>query len=129
MKTNVMRRCEARPLVHDAGRFSVMALPDLLVLRWQPRVVIDRTLVSQACAAVAAASGSAHLPLLVEVSTLREVTWEAREAILACGRTARTAILGADAVDLVLTAFTVRSTTETRYFTDRSEAVSWLLQG
>ncbi|MPY11056.1 hypothetical protein [Arthrobacter bussei] len=73
-------------------------------------------------------SGGSTLPLLVEVSALREVTWDARHAVLSYRHPARVVILGSDAVDLVLTAFTVRSPMTIRFITDRDDAVRWLLQ-
>lgn len=102
-------------------------LPTVLQLRWRPGLVIDRFDMARAGSAVAASAGGA-LPLLVEVTALREVTWDAREAFAAYTHPAPIAILGSDAVDLVLTAFTVRSPTETRFFVDRDEAVRWLLR-
>jgi hypothetical protein len=107
-------------------RFSFTVLPMLLQLRWRRGLVIDRSDIARAGSAVAA-SDSGALPLLVEVTALREVTWDAREAFVAYTHPAPIAILGSDAVDLVLTAFAVRSPTETRFFTDRDEAVRWLL--
>ncbi|MFJ6003724.1 STAS/SEC14 domain-containing protein [Arthrobacter sp. NPDC092385] len=109
-------------------RFSLIVLPTLLQLRWRRGLVIDRSDIARAGSAVTA-SDSGALPLLVEVTALREVTWDAREAFVAYARPAPIAILGSDAVDLVLTAFAVRSPTETRFFTDRDEAVRWLLPG
>lgn len=107
-------------------RFSVTVLPTLLQLRWRRGLVIDRSDIARAGSAVAG-SASGPLPLLVEVTALREVTWDAREAFVAYAHPAPIAILGSDAVDLVLTAFAVKSPTETRFFTDRDEAVRWLL--
>ncbi|TKV28159.1 hypothetical protein FDK12_09315 [Arthrobacter sp. NamB2] len=129
MHTALLRRCTSRtPEGHDVGRFSLRALAGLLHVRWQPDLVIDRTDITLAAAAIQARGGP-NLPLLVEVCGLREITRDARDAILAYRHSPRIAILGSDAVDLVLTAFAVRSPIETRFFTDRDEAVGWLLQG
>lgn len=38
----------------------------------------------------------------------------------------RTAVLGADDVDRVITAFNYRSATPSRYFTEESNAITWL---
>ncbi|MBG6224818.1 hypothetical protein IWX63_001380 [Arthrobacter sp. CAN_A2] len=129
MDTNVMQRCDARGLAdRRTGRFSLAARPPLLRLRWGPRIAIDRDDVARVGSAIAA-SGSPALPLLVEVTKLKEVTWEARTAILAHDFPARVAVLGADPVDLVLTAFLVRTRTEVRFFTEPDHAEKWLLQG
>ena len=127
MDTNVVHDRRAQAPAEDAARFSVTVLPFVLRLRWSPRLVIDRGDITRVGSAMVASGGSA-LPLLVEVSALQEVTWEARTAILSYTHPARIAIVGSDAVDLVLTAFAVRSSSETRFFTDRDEAVLWLLQ-
>lgn len=109
-------------------RFHVTLLPPVLVLSWAHRLVIDETDVLLAIAAVRA-SGGAELPLLVELSQPLEITWDARKAVLDLPHRSRVALLGADDVDLVLTAFTVRSSADIRFFTDRDEAELWLLQG
>lgn len=117
----------SQAMAHCASRVSVSALPFLVRVRCAPRMVVHRADVVQAGRAIAA-SGGPTLPLLVEVSALREVTWDAREAVLSYRHPARVAVLGSDAVDLVLTAFAVRSPMDLRFFTDRDEAVRWLLQ-
>ncbi|BBE22558.1 hypothetical protein MN0502_14410 [Arthrobacter sp. MN05-02] len=128
MDAHVMPRCmDSTPGRTDEERLSVTALPFMLCLRWQPRIVIDREDITVAGSAIVA-SGRAGLPLLVEVSALREVTWAARETVLAYEHPARIAILGYDDVDRVLMAFMVRSATKTRFFLDRDAAVRWLLQ-
>lgn len=109
-------------------RFSVTLLPPVLVLSWAPRLLIDERDVLLATAAVCA-SGGAGLPLLVELSQPQEITWDARRAVLDLPPRSRVALLGSDDVDLVLTAFTVRSSADIRFFTDRDEAELWLLQG
>ncbi len=111
----------------DARRFSLTVHPFVLRLQWAPRLVIGQTDIARVGAAMAASGGSV-LPLLVEVTALKEVTWDAREVIVGYEHPARIAIVGSDIVDLVLTAFTVKSASETRFFTDRDEAVRWLLQ-
>ncbi len=111
----------------EADRFSLTVLPFALRLQWAPRLEIHRADISRVGAAVAA-SGRSTLPLLVEVAGLKEITWDARTAIIGYAHPARIAIVGSDAVDLVLTAFTVKSSSDIRFFTDRDEAVRWLLQ-
>lgn len=118
---------DSQVMTQRASRVSVSALPFLLRVRCAPRMVVQRADVVQAGRAIASSGGST-LPLLVEVSALREVTWDARQAVLSYRHPARVVILGSDAVDLVLTAFTVRSPTTIRFFTDRDSAVRWLLQ-
>lgn len=116
----------ATPERADDARFVLSRVPPLLWLQWRPRIAIQHRDVVAVGAAIAA-SGDPGLPLLVEIAALREVSWEARDAILAYEHPSRIALLGSDAVDLVLTAFTVKSRAETRFFTDRPEAVLWLL--
>ncbi|WP_394252781.1 hypothetical protein [Arthrobacter pityocampae] len=129
MDTAVMQRCQARGLAdRRTGRFSLAALPSLIRLCWVPRIAIDRDDVARVGSAIAA-SGATRLPLLVEVTKLKEISWEARTAILAHDLPARVAVLGADAVDLVLTAFLVKARTEVRFFTERADAENWLLRG
>ena len=129
METTVMQRCHARGLADGrTGRFSLAAMPSLMRLRWVPRIAIDRDDVARVGSAIAA-SGATALPLLVEVTKLEEISWEARTAILAHDLPARVAVLGTDAVDLVLTAFLVKARTEVRFFTERADAENWLLRG
>lgn len=111
----------------EARRFSLTVLPFVLRLQWAPRLVIHQADISRVGAAMAASSEST-LPLLVEVTGLKEITWDARKAIIGYEHPARIAIVGSDAVDLVLTAFTVKSSSDIRFFLDRDEAVRWLLQ-
>ena len=127
MDTDVL---DARPdhaTSEDEARFSLRVLPFALHLCWQPRLVIDRADIAQVGSAIAS-SGRRGLPLLVEVTALEDVTREAREAIHAYEHPARIAILGYDAVDRMLAAFTVRTATDIRFFTGRDHAVRWLLQ-
>ncbi|MHA7284156.1 hypothetical protein [Arthrobacter sp. TMS2-4] len=129
MDTNLMQPCAARGSAdRRTGRFTVTALPRWIRLCWPPRITIDRDDIARVGATIAA-FGSPALPLLVEVARLKEVTWEARTAILAHEFPARVAVLGDDAVDLVLTGFLVRARTEARFFTDRDDAERWLQQG
>ncbi len=119
---------DSQVMTQRTSRVSVSALPLLLHVRCAPRMVVHLADVAQAGRAIVS-SGRSTLPLLVEVSALREVTWDAREAILSYHHPARVAILGSDAVDLVLTAFTVRSPMTIRFFAERDDAVRWLLHG
>ncbi|WP_434994575.1 hypothetical protein [Arthrobacter sp. Ld5] len=129
MDANVMQRCAARGLAdRRTGRFTLTDSPRMIRLCWLPRIRIDRDDIASV-GTILAACGSPALPLLVEVTTLKEISWEARTAILAHEFPARVAVLGADAVDLVLTAFLVKARAEVRFFTARDEAEGWLQQG
>ncbi|MHA7238933.1 hypothetical protein [Arthrobacter sp. TMS1-12-1] len=124
----MMQRCGApAAVVREPGRFSLAVLPRMLRLRWEPRIVIGLDDVARVGSLIAA-SGGPTLPLLVQVAKLKEVTWEARAAILAHEFPTRVAVLGVDAVDRVLTSFLVKGSTEARFFTGRNEAEEWLLQ-
>ncbi|WDF34628.1 hypothetical protein PTW37_06955 [Arthrobacter agilis] len=128
MNSHATLRCSAPSSPgYDAGRFTLSVLPSVLRLTWRHQIVIDHVDVARVGRAITA---SAHrgLPLLVQVSALREVTCEARQAVLGYSHPARIALLGSDDVDLVLTAFMVRAPSETRFFTDQDDAVRWLLQ-
>ena len=127
MDTDVPRARTDQATTQDEGRFFLKVLPFALLLHWQPRLIIGRADIAQVGSAIAS-SGRRGLPLLVEVTALEDVTREAREAIHAYEHPARIAILGYDAVDRMLAAFTVRTATDIRFFTDRDEAVRWLLQ-
>ncbi|WP_104164462.1 hypothetical protein [Arthrobacter sp. SX1312] len=125
----MMQRCDSRGAAdRRTGRFSLDVLPHMLHLRWTPRIAIDRNDIAGVGSAIAM-SGSPTLPLLVEVTKLKEITWEARTAILSHEFPARVAVLGTDAVDLVLTAFLVKARTDARFFTEWEEAERWVLRG
>jgi hypothetical protein len=54
------------------------------------------------------------------------ITPEARVGMAAYRGFTRVALVGADAVDEVMSGFSHRSPTTTRYFTSESEALTWL---
>lgn len=78
-------------------------------------------------AAVIAASSQGKRPLLVHIEAVERITPEARQLLIDETCSTRTAVVGADDVGRVMAAFT-RSATPSRYFTQESDAIAWLLE-
>ncbi|MEC5199818.1 hypothetical protein RCH21_002057 [Arthrobacter sp. PL16] len=109
----------ARYLLEHAG--------DYLCLQWSSGITVEAADVVSATTAVSAASPDGPRPLLVSINLLAHVTAEAKQLLIRDICSSRIAIIGADDMGRVLTAFTHRSVTPTRYFTDDQEATEWLL--
>lgn len=108
-------------------RYTLSDDGDFLRLEWTPGVTIEADDIHSSIAAVTAASPQGRRPLLVHVGPLERITPEARRLLIDDTCSIRTAVVGVDDVGRVLTAFNYRSATPSRYFTQESDAMAWLL--
>jgi hypothetical protein len=106
--------------------FSAHLDRGVLTLRWNRGVEITHDVAVAAARALAAFHGPAALPLLVHMHGISGVTPEARVGMASYRGFARVALVGADAVDEVMSGFSHRSPTTTRFFTSETEALAWL---
>ncbi|WP_189636301.1 STAS/SEC14 domain-containing protein [Arthrobacter sp. NamB2] len=109
--------------------FSVHFERGFLRLRWRRGVEITHAHGVAAARALAEFHGPAAFPLLVHMHGVTGVTPEARVGMAAYRGYSRVALVGQDAMDEVLSGFSHRSPTPTRFFTSESEALAWLLEG
>ena len=106
--------------------FSAHLDRGILRLRWNRGIEITHSDAVAAARALAEFHGPAALPLLVHMHGIAGVTPEARVGMAAYRGYTRVALVGADAVDEVMSGFSHRSPTTTRYFTSETEALTWL---
>lgn len=109
--------------------FSVHFDRGFLTLRWQRGVEITYPHGVAAARALAELHGPTPLPLLVHMHGIAGVTPEARAGMAAYRGYSRVALVGEDAVDEVMSGFSHRSPTPTRFFTSEAEALAWLREG
>jgi hypothetical protein len=109
-------------------RYTLTDDGNFLRLRWAPGITIEAQDVHSAVAAGKSAAPGGKRPLLVHIGLVQRITVEAKQLLLDQTGATRTAIVGVDEVSRVLTAFNHRSATPTRYFTEESEAIAWLLE-
>ncbi len=106
--------------------FSAHLDKGILRLRWNRGVEITHATAVAAARALAEFHGPTNLPLLVHMHGITGITPEARVGMAAYQGFTRVALVGADAVDEVMSGFSHRSPTTTRYFTSETEALAWL---
>ncbi|MEG9247099.1 STAS/SEC14 domain-containing protein [Arthrobacter sp. Soc17.1.1.1] len=106
--------------------FSAHLDKGILRLRWNRGVEITHAAAVAAARALAEFHGPTHLPLLVHMHGISGITPEARVGMASYRGFTRVALVGADAVDEVMSGFSHRSPTVTRYFTSETEALAWL---
>lgn len=116
--TGSEQQCLPRYMLSDDG--------DFLCLRWAPGVTLQAEDIHSTIAAVTAASPGGKRPLLVHIGRVERITPEAKQLLMEDTCSTRTAVVGADEVSRVLTAFNYRSATPSRYFTEETDAVAWL---
>jgi hypothetical protein len=107
--------------------FSVHHERGFLRLRWRRGVEITHPAGVAAARALAEFSGPTALPLLVHMHGITGVTPEARAGMASYRGFSRVALVGEDAVDEVVSGFSHRSPTITRFFTSETAALAWLL--
>ena len=71
--------------------------------------------------------GPDRCPLLVQLGALTRITPEARQMLIEGTHPTRVAVLSTDVVTKVVTAFAYTAIRPTRFFTDETEAIGWLL--
>jgi hypothetical protein len=101
----------------------------ILRLRWRRGVEITHPHAVAAARALAEFHGPAALPLLVHMHGITGITPEARVGMSSYRGFARVALVGEDVVDEVMSGFSHRSPTATRYFTSERDALAWLTDG
>jgi hypothetical protein len=109
--------------------FSAHLDRGILRLRWKRGVEITHAHAVAAARALAEFHGPTALPLLVHMHGITGITPEARVGMAAYRGFSRVAIVGEDVVDEVMSGFSHRSPTVTRYFCSETEALAWLLDG
>jgi hypothetical protein len=109
--------------------FSAHLEKGILWLRWRRGVEITHPRAVAAARALAEFHGPTTLPLLVHMHGITGITPEARVGMAAYRGFSRVALVGEDAVDEVMSGFSHRSPTDTRFFTSEADAVAWLLNG
>lgn len=104
----------------------------IIHLAWNPGIVLEADDVHVAMATVNEIAGDRELPILVDMGSTQAVTRQARSAFAIPGAASRIALLGFSAVDRVIASYIIGRQQSlpcpTRFFTSRSEAISWLLQ-
>ncbi|MCU1634012.1 MAG: hypothetical protein JWM61_2664 [Micrococcaceae bacterium] len=99
----------------------------MLILRWRRGVEITHSRAVAAARALAEFHGPTALPLLVHMHGISGVTPEARIGMMGYRGFSRVALVGEDVIDEVMSGFSHRSPTTTRYFTSEPDAVAWLM--
>jgi hypothetical protein len=96
-------------------------------LVWKTRVSLE---VADVKAAMAKVSEGLARPMLVEMTDIETVSHDARAAFAIPCAASRIALLGSNAVDWMIANFRGAHTypCPTQFFTDRTEAMNWLLQ-
>lgn len=105
----------------------------IIHLAWNPGIVLEADDVHVAMAMVNEIAGDRELPMLVDMGSTQAVTRQAKSAFAIPCAASRIALLGSSAVDRAIANYTIGRQQSlpcpTRFFTSRSEAISWLLQG
>lgn len=109
-------------------RFVMTFEPDFNRIKWASGVTMTGSDVRETIGAVDAVSSAGRRPLLVHMGSVKEITREARELLIADTCSSKTAVLGTDSVSMVMTAFAYTSATPTQFFTVEEEAIAWLLK-
>ncbi|WP_091251303.1 STAS/SEC14 domain-containing protein [Arthrobacter sp. ok909] len=102
----------------------------ILRLEWARGIVIDAPNAQLAMDRVNALCGGRPTPLLIDMATTESVSRAARAVFAKRCDASAIALLGASAVDRVLANFFLgvnSAPVPTRFFTDRDEAVRWLI--
>ncbi|GAB4100373.1 STAS/SEC14 domain-containing protein [Sinomonas halotolerans] len=113
------------------GRIALRA-DGILHLQWDQRIVVEGADARAAMAKVNEICQGAPHPMLVDMATTRSVTREGRAVFSIPCDASRIALLGSSPVDRVIANFFLGVHTPpcpTRFFTSRSEATAWLLDG
>lgn len=110
-------------------RFELVDEGSYLRLRWHAGIVMELEDVEASVSAVIAMSPECKRPLLVHIDLVDGISAPARDLLLEETCSSRTAVLGSDEVARVMTAFNYRAATPSRYFTDETAAVQWLISG
>ena len=114
-----------RPFRLDEGQDGIVRLV------WERDLRITGDMAKHAMIAVDDLNGSRRRPLLVYMARTNALERKAREHFAEKCSTSAIALLGETPVDRLLATFILghgRAPAPTRYFTEESEAIAWLLQ-
>jgi hypothetical protein len=121
---------ELEPLVVDGGKGTVDLRSDGIIhLIWEPKVRIELQDAEAAMAAVNWIAGDSTYPMLVDMATTEDVTRAARSVFSIPCAANRIALLGASPVDRIIANFFLGvhiPPCPTRFFTSRTESMTWL---
>jgi len=106
--------------------FTASCDGDLLRLQWVPEAHITYQTAVRAARVLEGLSGGRTLPLLVNLAGVAGLTPAARAGMNAYRGFSAVALIGDGAMGKVVAAFSQRALTPTAYFTDESEALTWL---
>lgn len=121
--------CDAKGMEMGASaRFVLTVERDFNRIRWAPGVTMFGRDVRATIGAVDAVSVADKRALLVHIGSVGRITPAARKLLIEDTCSTRTAVLGMDLVSMVITAFAYTSATPTQFFTDETDAATWLLE-
>jgi hypothetical protein len=119
------------PIAVEGGKCTVELRGDGVIhLVWKPKVRIEAADAHAAMAAVNEVGKGSEYPMLVDMARTESVHRDARAVFSIPCAASRIALLGSSPVDRVLANFFLGvhiPPCPTRFFTSRSEAMSWLL--
>ncbi|WP_309108557.1 STAS/SEC14 domain-containing protein [Arthrobacter sp.] len=119
------------PTSNDSGKATLELLENGIVcLTWQRQVSLEVADVTAAMASLDYLCQGLSHPLLVDMGGTTSVSHDARAAFSLPSVASRIALLGSTPVDRVIANFRRADSfpCPTLFFTDRAEAVNWLLQ-
>jgi hypothetical protein len=120
------------PITVDGGKGTVeLGDEGVLHLVWKRGTVLEAADVHAARAMVNELADGAEYPMLIDISNIQAVTRQARSVFSVKCAASRIALLGSSPVNRVIANFAMARRTlpcPIRFFTSRSEAMSWLLQ-
>ena len=122
---------EVESILVDGGKGTLTLREDgLLHLLWQPQSSLEEPDIKAAMAKVNGICQGQTRPLLVEMTNVRTVSHAARAVFSTPSAASRIALLGSTPVDRVLAVFRGPRSfpCPTRFFTNKTAAVDWLLQ-
>lgn len=100
----------------------------MLRLEWESGTSIEYADAVEAALALFTLQGEERMPLLVHMVGVRSVSLQARAGMNAYQAYSKVALVGDNPVGAVISAFSRRSPTPTRYFTSEERALLWLLR-
>jgi hypothetical protein len=119
-----------KPIFNDSEKATLELLENGIVcLTWQRQVRLEKSDVIAAMASLDEFCGGLPHPLLVDMGGTTSVSHDARAAFSRPSAASRIALLGSTPVDRVIANFRRADSfpCPTLFFTDRVEAMSWLL--
>ena len=119
------------PITVKGGKGTVDLDNGYIHLVWNRSVRIEEVDAQEAMAAVNVVADGSEYPMLVDMATTESVSRQARAVFSIPCAASRIALLGSSPVDRVLANFFLSlhvPPCPTRFFTDRGDAMAWLLE-